>query len=212
MAGKILPVSLCVLLILALAHAHAGETTAYDELSATGAFNRNGNRPYVVTASNGRLYARCVPAKDEGTEGTTKIYLVGKDKDELVASFGWYASKQGHCGIWFAWNAEAGKIALMRIHDEAEPLTDGRVEFSFYLGEKLLQSFTARHLIALGCEPKDRVDTLGRRAILGYAVAGYGFSAGEKPSWAIVIGKRVVRFDPLTGDMRDEVKHLKRQD
>lgn len=56
------------------------------------------NKPHFVTGimkgdlHNG-CYAKSVPAATWGMTGTTKVYAVRKDKDRLVASFPWYASR-----------------------------------------------------------------------------------------------------------------------
>src|SRR5829696_2546947 len=89
------------------------------------------NRAYVQSGADGVFYARCVPAGDAGPAGTTTIYKVGREKDELIDSYDWYAAD----GVALGWYPTAGKVAVMA--RGGTPAVDaGRAELSFHLGGK----------------------------------------------------------------------------
>jgi hypothetical protein len=124
--------------LLALAAPVAGATLA-DEA---------GNRPYVQSGPDGALYARCVPDALTGSAGRTRVYSVGRDKDDLLETYDWYAR-----GVTLGWSPTAGKVAVMARRNGAE--------LSFYLGGKQLASYTADDLGKLGVEIAKRQDPGG---------------------------------------------------
>src|SRR5690242_20675542 len=48
-----------------------------------------GNQPYVH--SIGHYYAKSVPGEPSGSKGSTRIFRVREQDDELVCTFNWYA-------------------------------------------------------------------------------------------------------------------------
>jgi len=175
------------------------------------AAKRDGNFAYVVPGLDGRFYAKSVPEKNMGTKGTTKVYRVGMDGDELLDSYDWYAPKQFQIGMELGWSPIAGKIAVIRMHDEPEALADDRVELSFYIGGKFLKSYTVKELVALGMSPLGHdagKKGEGMREWVDYRVAGW--ELGRKPNeyfWSIVMGDgKKVLFDPLTGEVAGDAK------
>ena len=165
------------------------------------------NVPYVVTGGDGPAhgcyFAKCVPLDVERTRGTTKIYRAGVEVDQLLDSYDWYAPRQFRVGIWIGWVESAGKMAVMRMHDEPGEFGANRVELSFYLGGKLLKSYTVKDLLALGANPKPQefAGVAGaKRAYLDYKVPGWG---GRKPgeyAYSIVTDK-LIYFDAQTGEV-----------
>ena len=165
--------------------------------------------PYVVTGLGGGYYVKSAPedeAREGTTKGTTRIYRVRKDADELIDSYDWYAPRERQPGLVMGWSPIAGKIAVMRIHDEPAPLTDERVELSFYIGGKFLKSYTVKDLVALGANSPGqdhRKFTDEIRLSLEYKV----LPCEQVPTtndyrFAIqVAGDKKILFDILTGDV-----------
>ena len=134
-----------------------------------------GSRPYVVTShQDGLYYAKSVPADESGqsAQGTTKVYRVGRDGDELLDTYPWYAPRGVKTGMLLDWSPTAGKVAIMRMHDEDVPFAMDRVELTFYLGGKLLKSYTVKDLAALGVRPVAQAASGVMRRWLGYGIAG----------------------------------------
>lgn len=100
---------------------------------AVAASKSSANRPYVQSGPDGVFYARCVPDADTGPAGTTRVYHVGRDKDDLVDAYDWYAQE----GATLGWSPIAGKVAVMARRSRAG------AELTFHLGGKTLASYTA---------------------------------------------------------------------
>jgi len=106
-----------------------------------------GSQPYAATfAENSPFYARCIPTKSSGNEGTTQVLRVRPEGDEVVATFAWYNRN----GLVMGWSPKAGKVAVMRVRQEEGLPPEKQIEFSFYLGELLLRSYTTADLMKLG--------------------------------------------------------------
>ena len=76
----------------------------------------SGNLPYVQAFPHGGpFYARCVPDEVEGSEGITQILRVRRGGDELLHTYNWYNKR----GIFLAWSPKAGKVAVMRVRQDA---------------------------------------------------------------------------------------------
>ena len=155
-------------------------------VAAAACADEAGNRPYVQSGPDGVFYARCVPDAVTGSAGRTRVYSVGRDKDDLLETYDWYAR-----GVTLGWSPTAGKVAVMARRNGAE--------LSFYLGGKLLASYTADDLGKLGVEVTKRQNPGGPvfRVVGCEQVPGtndYDFVIESK-------GKRLA-FDILTGKLR----------
>ncbi len=149
------------------------------------------NFPYVQSMQMGVFYARCIPEEAEGTKGTTKIYRVRKDQDELVDSYDWYAKK----GLVLAWSPIVGKVAVMALGGAPNAAPDKQTELSFYLGGKFLNSYTSQDLKEWGADVWQRG---GRGAI--FKVLGEEQIPGTNEYvFSIEIKDKKFSFDILTG-------------
>ena len=107
-----------------------------------------GNRPYVATFDKqSPFYARCIPGNAKGSEGTTQILCL-RDRDEVVATYAWFNRN----GIVMGWSPTAGKVAVMRVRQDAGMPAEKQIEFSFYLGDRWLRSYTTEDLVKLGAK------------------------------------------------------------
>ena len=101
------------------------------------------NRPYVTSMdSQGVFYVRCIPDENKGTKGTTKIFRVRQDGDELLDSYGWYAPR----GVVLGWSPVSGQVAVMSMTGEEETTRIDAIQFSFHMGGKLLRAYTTEDL------------------------------------------------------------------
>lgn len=128
-----------------------------------------GNSPYVVTSGErSPFYARCIAAKATGSEGITQVLRVRPENDEVIATHAWYNRN----GIVLGWTSKEGKIAVMRLRQGEGSNEDEKIEFSFYLGDRLLRSYTTADLVKLGAnvEQRGKMGDSSKRAI--YSVEG----------------------------------------
>ncbi|MCX7046133.1 MAG: hypothetical protein NTX50_11690 [Candidatus Sumerlaeota bacterium] len=106
-----------------------------------------GNGPYAAAIDGySPFYARCIPEATTGSKGVTQIKRVRKEGDELIATFDWY----NRSGIIMRWSPIAGKVAVMRPRQEQGLPPEKQIEFSFYIGDRFLRSYTTTDLVKLG--------------------------------------------------------------
>ena len=162
------------------------------------------NRPYVQFGPGGVFYARCIPAAATGTSGSTEVYKVQTDRDERVDRYDWYTKH----GVVLGWSPVAGKVAVLAIRPQPSNSADKQVELSFYLGGKLLKSWTTAQLQSLGAD--DVVEKPGERHAM-IQVLGCEQIPGSNESVFIIqiANAKKLSFDILTGDLyvNDSAKH-----
>jgi len=164
-----------------------------------------GNRSYVATfEEQSGFCARCIPDKSRGSEGTTQILCLQPKGDEVITTYAWYNRN----GIVMGWSPKAGKVAVMRVRRDEGLAVEKQVEFSFYLGDQFLRSYTTADLVKLGAKVERDADALeagldasSKRAV--YRVEGckqvwntndYYFSVRLDET-------RTLSFDILTGKL-----------
>jgi hypothetical protein len=105
------------------------------------------NMPYVaVLEEQSPFYARCIPHNIRGSEGITQILRLHLEGDEVIATYAWYNRN----GLVLGWSPKAGKVALMRVRQDEGLAVEKQIEFSFYLGNQFLRSYTTADLAKLG--------------------------------------------------------------
>jgi len=103
------------------------------------------NRTYVQSSPDGLFYARCVPERDNGASGSTKVYKVGREKDELLDTYDWYTPR----GVTLGFVPTDNQVAVLARGGKVIARAD-RVELSFHLGGKLLTTYTSTELSKIG--------------------------------------------------------------
>jgi len=166
-------------------------------ISLSAAFAKEApNRAYVQSGPNGFFYARCVPHNAAGTAGSTDIYRVQEERDEVVDHYDWFTKH----GVVLGWSPIAGKVAVLALRPEPSDSLDKQVELRFYLGGKLLKSWTTAQLQALGADvgmsrPGGR---MARFQVLGCEQ----IPGTNEFAFTVQIGKeKKLSFDILTGDL-----------
>jgi hypothetical protein len=155
------------------------------------------NQPYV-TCLGGVFYARAIPDEEKGSKGTTTIYRVRRDQDEVVDRHAWYASGGLHLG----WSPIAGKISAMALSRDTAKDPAEQVEFSFYIGTQHLTTYTTADLAKMGGLIHPTGDTDRRGA--AFRVTGCEQIPGTNEYvYRVVLetsaGEKTVDFDVLTG-------------
>ena len=166
------------------------------------------SQPYVKSMEGfGAFYARAIPAGRKGTAGTTKIYRVEADGDQLLDTYNWYAPN----GVVLCWSPlPVGNVAVMALGagtqaaqaPTAQAQTAEPVEWAFHLDGRLLKAYTAEDLAALGV--RTLITSEGPRA--AYRVTGCEQHAPGTNEYDFVVeingGARTLRFDITTGELR----------
>ena len=186
--------TVCLLLPVALLLAPAGRAAA-DKLAAP--------RAYVQSGPDGVFYARCVPSADaarSAAAGRTTVYEVEGERDRVLDRYDWYAPG----GVTLGWLPLSGKVAVAAVFDVAADAAGGwraQEQLRFSMGGRLLKSYTAADLIALGAA--ERADSRGRRGA-ALRVAGCEQMPGTNAYDFIAdVGEgRLLRFDITTGEPR----------
>jgi len=158
-----------------------------------------GNFPYVQSGPDGVFYARCIPAALTGTSGSTEIYRVLPEHDERVDRYDWYTKY----GVVLAWSPIAGKVAVMAIGPQPSNPENSKAEMLFYLGGKLLKSWTATQLRSLGAEETLEIHDLQRGKHATFQVLGCEQIPGTNEYVFLiqVANGKKLRFNILTGDL-----------
>ena len=164
-----------------------------------------GNRPYVAAfEEQSPFYARCIPAKSTGNEGTTQILRLRPEGDEVIATYAWYNRN----GIVMGWSPKAGKVAVMRVRQDEGLAVEKQIEFSFYLGDQFLRSYTTADLVKLGAKVErdasaieDGLGASSKRAV--YRVEGCKQVWGTNDYYFSVRldETQTLSFDILTGKL-----------
>lgn len=110
------------------------------------------NYPTVQSAFNGKYYVRSVPAEAFGEKGTTKIFKVKSDADEILDEYPLFMRGE----LLLGWSPSKGKWCL--VHIEPERITSKndfrklgkRSRMNFYMGGKKLRSYTGEELEKMG--------------------------------------------------------------
>ena len=163
--------------------------------------------PYLVTDSTGQYYARCTP----GMPGTTGIFRVHPDKDELIDEYPWHERSHPNQLYLLAVGFDTGRnkpvVAVFRPHNQRDAGgLDKQPEFSIYLAGKLVNSYTTKDLKELGAEVE--TDTGGGRRPRGdyavYRFNGYdGYRREKYPygCFSFTVGDNLVLVDIATGNV-----------
>ena len=172
-----------------------GTSVASDRSAAKAAVNR----PYVACMKGGAFYARCIPSGKFDSAGATDIYRVGMEKDERVAHYEWYSRE----GLGLGWSPIAGEVAVMARRGEPADAPDKQIELSFYLGGKLLRSWSTADLQKLGATVgwATEEEPMTRRA--QFQVGGWEQidNSNEYVFSVQFAGGKKVSFDILTGEV-----------
>lgn len=112
----------------------------------------------------GVYYAKSIPDSLSGVQGTTEIYKVKPDIDELIYTYDWYSLN----GITLSWSPLGGLGVLrLNIFDFKNPL-------SFYMDGVHLKTYSSEELVVMGA--KKRYSTCGWHFDINFVKIGYDLS------------------------------------
>lgn len=118
------------------------------------------------TTWRGDHYAKCIPSEFSGTNGATKIYRVGKDRDVLEHTYNWYTT-----GIYLSGASE--KISVVRFGpwSSGHEANTNDLALAFYYDGRLLKSYST---LDIAGKPDNVSTSVSHYEWLG-AVRGYGY-------------------------------------
>jgi hypothetical protein len=156
------------------------------------------NQPYVACLG-GVCYARAIPDEEKGTKGTTTIYRIRRDKDQVVEQHAWFAGGGLHLG----WSPIAGKVAAMAVHREPAKDLAEQVEFRFFIGDQPLATYTTADLIKMGARQDRNAEGDGRAHADVRVVGCEQIHGTNEYVFRVVLntlgGEKTIDFDVLTG-------------
>lgn len=155
------------------------------------------NFSYVHSGLGGRFYVRCIPDDQEGEKGSTVLYRVNKDKDEIVDRYDWYSPK----GAILGWSPIAGKVAIMRKGGQDSPDHKKQVEFSFYIGGKFLKIYTTHDLMTMGAKVSFKRFEGSKRADIEFLGCRQIPRTNEYVFPVKISDNKIIEFDILTGEL-----------
>jgi hypothetical protein len=131
-------------------------------LAAGGMISGRGeNQPTVQSAFGGSYYVRSIPSEDYGEKGTTKVFKVKRDGDELLDEYPVYMrgelllGRSPIIGKWCLVHLEPERITN---NDEVWTKSGKTSRLVFYMGGKELCTYTRKDLEKMGL--KARMQTL----------------------------------------------------
>ncbi len=154
------------------------------------------NRAYVQSDLDGQFYVRCVPDSSEGESGSTVLYRVRRDGDEIVDRYDWYSRD----GVVLGWSPIVGKVALMRKGGQSSPDRNKQHEFSFYLGGEHLKTYTTEDMVNMGANVPSKKGARGKRAEIEFSGCHQVPGSNEYVFMVTVNGSETIQFDILTGE------------
>ena len=163
------------------------------------------NRPYVaVFAGQSPFYARCLPDDSRGNKGTTQVLRVQREGDEAITTYAWY----NRHGLVMGWSPKAGKVAVMRMKQDAGLPIEKQIEFSFYLGRQFLRSYTTADLAKLGAKVQldaqaveDGLGVSSKRAVYRVEGCKQAWNTNDYYFSVRLDETQTLAFDILTGNL-----------
>jgi hypothetical protein len=156
------------------------------------------NVPHVKADTYGRCYARLVPKKlYDSTEGTTRVFEVGKDKDTLLGTFPWFTKE-----VYLQCNMVAKKggsgFSLVRFGpwSVGHEANKKQLCLAFYFGGKLLKEYSTLDIAGA----PDKVSRSVSHYQVVSKVLGYRWITSNDYVFEMVTTDgRTLAFDPTTG-------------
>lgn len=101
------------------------------------------NRPHVVASEWGGCYAKSVPDESYGQKGTTKVYNVKANEDELVTTHDWYSGQiYLHCNVSDSKGNSGISTVRLGPWQRGREVNKDDLAIAFYLNDKLLKRYS----------------------------------------------------------------------
>ncbi len=155
------------------------------------------NFAYVQSGLGGRFYVRCVPDSPRGESGSTVVYRVRSDEDEIVDRYDWYSRD----GVVLGWSPIVGKVAILRKGGQSSPDHSKQHEFSFHLGGEHLKTYTTEDMVKMGANiPSKKGDGGDKRAEIEFSGCNQVPGTNDYVFVVAVNGSKTIQFNILTGE------------
>ncbi len=158
------------------------------------------NQPHVTAGPYGQCYVKSVPSDHWGTQGTTRLYKVRADEDELVATFGWF-SQEIHLNCHVMRGAAPG-VSVVRIGPWARgrEATDEDLALALYFNGEQLATYTNLDIAGT----PENVDASVSHYSVFRTIKGFRYTqAGDGQEFVVeTTDGRTITFGAATGKRR----------
>jgi hypothetical protein len=161
------------------------------------------NRPLVVASEYGNCYAKSVPSASYGNEGQTRVYLVERDADTLVATYDWYANRlRLECNVADPSGVTALSIVEFGPWARGQEASGNVLALAFYWNGRLLRRYST---LDIAGRPSNVSASVSHYSVID-EVLGYQWADGNRYHFAIrTIDNRVITFDAGAGTIVSSV-------
>ena len=151
------------------------------------------NSVHVAAATNGRHYAKSIPAESYGSKGETRIYRVTKDQDELETTFNWFAGELFLQDT--AWGTSVVRLGPWARGHEA---SKDDLAIAFYLNGKLLKQYST---LDLAGKPDNVHSSTSHYTVWG-KILGYRWIDSNDYAFDVeALDGKIISFNITTGEI-----------
>jgi len=150
------------------------------------------------TTGHGDRYAKCIPAHLFGTNGVTKIYRVGKDRDVLEHTYDWYSTQ-----IYLSGANQKTSVVRFGGWNSGHEANTNDLALAFYYDGRLLKSYST---LDIAGKP-DNVSTSITHYEWSGAIRGYDYIVSPSSKYMTygftlkTKDGRTLCFDVKTGEL-----------
>lgn len=158
------------------------------------------NQPHVTAEPYGQCYVKSVPADHWGTKGTTRLYKVRAEEDELVATFDWFSQEiRLNCHVM---RGTAPGISVVQIGPWArgDKATDEDLALALYFNGEQLATYTNLDIAGTA----DNVDASVSHYSVFRKIGGFRYTQASDGQEFVIetTDGRTIAFDAATGERR----------
>ena len=165
-----------------------------------GADQEASNTPYVQASAYGRCYAKSVPEEYYGGKGVTQVFTVGRERDQLVHTFGWFSQS-----LYLACNVSDSTTPVGVSVVRLGPWPRGRVATAahlaialYYKGKEVGRYST----LDIAGSPENVSRSVSHHTVIEKVVGFRRLHANEYAFDVETVDGRTLSFVPVTGGMR----------
>ena len=157
------------------------------------------NIPHVQAAKHGQCYAKSVPAELYGSNGTTTILRVGRDRDIPLMAYDWFSQR-----TFLSCNVSDDKtpvgVSVVRLGPwpRGHAATADQLAIAFYFKGEELRTYST---LDIAGQPDNVSRSVSHYTVIE-KVLGYKWLSGNRYAFEVrTTDGRLLSFDPATGDM-----------
>lgn len=155
------------------------------------------NVAHVQASQYGRCYAKSIPSERYGNSGTTTVFRVVEQADEIVHQFNWYAPQlRLACNVSDAKSPVGVSIVQFGPWHRGNGAAEDHLALAFYFKGKKVAEYST---LDLAGTPDNVSASVSHYTVIA-EILGYEFQAGNQVVFRIrTEDDRTLAFDPATG-------------